>query len=118
MGHEPRAAWADGHATHQAGAMLCRTWNIEKFRPCAEGLSLGEAATVIHDVNGHQGRARLQRSLVIDMPDHRAPYSSATKRAPSPARRCTWAATSLQSDPIQPEPRTEREHASSFSLIA
>ena len=101
MGHEPRAAWADGHATHQAGAMLCRTWNIEKFRPCAEGLSLGEAATVIHDVNGHQGRARLQRSLVTDMP----------------ARRCTWAATPLQPGPIQPEPRTERDHASSFSFI-
>ena len=46
MGHEPRAAWADGHATHQAGAMLCRTWNIEKFRPCAEGLSLGGSAGI------------------------------------------------------------------------
>ncbi|WP_173495273.1 MULTISPECIES: hypothetical protein [unclassified Marinobacterium] len=52
-------------------------------------------------MNSHQSRARLQRSLVTDMP----------------ARRCTWAATPLQPGPIQPEPRTERDHASSFSFI-
>ena len=39
-------------------------------------------------MNSHQSRARLQRSLVTDMP----------------ARRCTWAATPLQPGPISPNP--------------
>lgn len=60
VGHEPRVAGADVHAMHQGGAMLCRTWNIETSRPCTELLHPGVATTVIRDVNGHQGRARLQ----------------------------------------------------------
>ena len=118
VSYEPRIAWVGVHAMHQAGAMLCRAWNVETSRSCTELLHLGEVTTVMRDVNDHQGRVRLQQSLAIDVPAHCAPSSSAAKRAPSPAERGTWAATPLQPDSLQPDTRTERAHASSFSLIS